>query len=139
MFEKEHKCCNLFLLCTVRTHSPLSGMVANKTHQRTPPLLLVAFQTFEHRPFNKWTIDSDLEILGNISTWECSHVTFNIVNIPLFKTGKYAGNLSFYAFWKGWLMKVEPVRLIFWTIHASVDNHIQYIVKNRLGIWYIKS
>ena len=52
-FEKEEKCCNLFLLCTGKTQRLLSDMVANKTHQRAPPLLQVAFQTFEQRPFDK--------------------------------------------------------------------------------------
>ena len=72
-FEKEEKCCNLFLLCMGKTQRLLSDMVANKRHQRAPPLLQVAFQTFERRPFDKWTNDFDFQTLGNISTWECSH------------------------------------------------------------------
>ena len=45
-FEKEAKCCNELILCAGKTQPVLSDMVANKTHQRTPPLLQDAFQTF---------------------------------------------------------------------------------------------
>ena len=88
-FEKEEKCCNLFLLCMGKTQRLLSDMVANKTHQRAPPLLQVAFQTFERRPFDKWTNDLTFKHLG----------TFQLgnVHIPMFKIGKYTPDFKVWS------------------------------------------